>query len=167
MPFDETPGNYGLIVDRGYPTGNSPSTLDNRFALHTKIRNDASEAIPVFVTDGPVVPQVQKILFNQVLAVAAGGVATILTYTVPASQTLYINDMTFGGQNIATYQIMVDAVVLMVRRTWFSGGLSVSQSFGVPQGLAIQSGSVLTISVNNFRPTSSDFEASAFGVLFG
>lgn len=45
MAIDETPGLYALQVDRGYPAGLSQAD-DERLALHVKIKNNATEAVP-------------------------------------------------------------------------------------------------------------------------
>jgi len=56
----ETPTNSSLIMDRGIPLGNSED-IDQRRALHVKIKNKNSEPIPVATVPVQLNPSVLNI----------------------------------------------------------------------------------------------------------
>ena len=100
-------------------------------------------------------------VFASLSAVASGASPTILTYTVPAGKTGYLLAADFSGQNIATYDLMVNATEFARFRTYFGGDLTASIRVGssVQDAYQMVAGTVVTIQVHNFRPTSADFEA--------
>lgn len=94
--------------------------------------------------------------------VASSATATVVTYTVPADKELELQLVEFAGENIATYFIEIDGVKEAQKRTWFGGNLSGEFMFNK---LLVDELLVVRLRVENFRPTSSDFEGRILGVL--
>lgn len=107
--------------------------------------------------------------FGESLLLASGGNAIIATYIVPLSRTFYLQFVCFSGQNIATYEVLIDGVVIDRKRTWFNGNLADQfdfESYG-NQGFKVEAASVIELKVHNFRPDAADFEGKIFGILQG
>jgi len=101
-------------------------------------------------------------IFNAISSVASGATNDIVTYTVPVGKTFALELVEFSGENIANYIIYVDTDIVAYRRTWFGGSISGEFTF---EGYRIAAGKVITLKVNNFRPSSADFEGRILGGL--
>jgi hypothetical protein len=99
--------------------------------------------------------------YSEALAVAAGDEVTILTYVVPAMMKLFVARIIVSGDNRAEYKIKVDGNTIETVRTWFTAFNNTSE-FG---GLLLEAGATIEIVVNNYRPTSANFNARLNGVL--
>lgn len=99
--------------------------------------------------------------FNQISSVAVNATVTILIYTIPVSNTGYLQTVEVSGTNIATYDLLVNSVQYARKRTYFGGNLDVSFKFGdsTSNSPSFVAGTVITVNVTNFRPTLGDFEA--------
>lgn len=107
--------------------------------------------------------------FGQVLLLASGANDIIATYNVPLTKVFYLQAVAFGGENIATYEVLVDGVVIDRKRTWYNGNLSDQfdfESYG-SQGLKLNAGQVVELQVFNFQPDVADFEGKILGILQG
>lgn len=100
-------------------------------------------------------------VFGEVSAVASGATVSVVTHTVPVGKTFLLELVEFSGENIADYELFVDGVKQAKKRTYFSGALSGEFFFGA---LTVTSGKVIDLKVENFRPSSADFEGRILGV---
>lgn len=124
--------------------------------------------IPVYIVPSPPsAPQQITAQYNQVTNVAASILTTLFTYTVPPLFTFNIIRAEIGGSNIALYNILVNGVTIGTRRTWYGEGLNEIFDFSaVPQtGVLLNSGDILTITVEHFQPYNGDFEATVIGLI--
>ena len=94
--------------------------------------------------------------------IAAANIATVVTYTVPAGKELLVDLVEFSGTNIANYEVQVSGVAIAKKRTWFGGDLSGQFLFNK---LLIDESTIFRLRVDNFRPSSADFEGRILGVL--
>ena len=106
-------------------------------------------------------------VYNEISSVAIGSTQTIISYTVPPGRTLFVRRIEFSGKNVATYHVTVDTVNIATKRTWFNGNLSdeFNFNFNGEANLTVIENSVLSLTVENFRPMTSDFEGRIQGVL--
>lgn len=95
-------------------------------------------------------------------SVASSTPTTVVSYTVPVGKTLLINVIEFSGENIAKYEVDVDAAIEATRRTNFGSDLTGEFSF---YRLGIAAGSVVRLIVEHPRPGVADFEGRITGVL--
>lgn len=99
-----------LIMDRSYPIGNSKGD-DERGRLHTKISNKADEPIPVIFQEG--VP-----LFISADDTTNPGIEkTILSYTVPALNTVLISNIIVTCRIESVFKLKVNGDVVGTVRT--------------------------------------------------
>ena len=160
---DEDYAQSSLFMDRGGPLGNS---LDRwlRRALHTKIANSESEAVPVYLVEGGTQTLIST--FNDISAVAAGVETTVTTYTVPVGKVFYLQRVEVSGSNIAEYWLKIANVVVDKRYSWFTKGLSDLFDFsgGLLRGLKVNAGVTVKVTVRHGRPFAGDFNARIQGV---
>lgn len=98
--------------------------------------------------------------FSQISSVIANTLTTILTYTVPPlfSGTLFRIEL--GGNNIATYEIYINALIEARVRTWFSTSLTqVCEFSSGASGFKLDAGDIVEVKVIHDRPFLGDFEA--------
>ncbi len=109
-------------------------------------------------------PYVVKNVFNTVASVASGATQTIVSYTVPTARKSFLVRATFGGQNIATYSLLLNNSPFDMKRTYFGSDLSESLEYTNPPraGFQMNAGDTMQIQVNNFRPDASDFEGALY-----
>lgn len=100
-------------------------------------------------------------VYNEVSAVASSATVVLNTYTVPLATEAVLQRIEIGGQNIATYEVFVNAVKIDRKRTYFGSNLSTEIVFDTTSSSAytLSAGDVLQVKVTNFRPTTSDFES--------
>jgi hypothetical protein len=66
-----------------------------------------------------------KNVFNEQLAVASGAVVSLVTYTVPVGKTAILERAWVSGENIAKYEIYINAIKNDSGRTYFGSQLNV------------------------------------------
>lgn len=106
-------------------------------------------------------------LFAETLGVGSLTTATLLSYTVPALKVLYLTRIDVSGNNIAKYDVLLDAVVAARKRTWMGSPLNESFDFNesLARGVKLLAGQTLEVKVLHERPYVGDFEARLQGVL--
>ena len=142
-----------MLMDRGEPLGNSLDVFLRR-ALHTKVGNSGSEAIPTTTTKGEI-----KAIFNELLAVAGGSFATIVTYTVPPLKFFDLHCVKVEGDNIADYSLKINGAAIEKYRTWWCDFGRVEPVFNVKAS----AGDIITVEVDNWRSSVADFNATLTG----
>jgi hypothetical protein len=99
--------------------------------------------------------------FNEVTSVAGGSTVTLLTYIVPVGKKLSFKSAHLSGDNIARYEISIDSQPILKARTYFTRYNDDLNLYG----LTVNSGSTISIEVNNYRNSISAFNATIFGEL--
>lgn len=105
-------------------------------------------------------------IYSEQAAVAASSTVTILSYTVPALQTSYVEHMSGSGDTIGLYDLKVNGLTIEKRRTNFAL-FNFDAFFETSNGLGMKlnAGDVLTIDVTNKGSSSSSFNARIYGRL--
>lgn len=155
-----------FLSDTGENVGNSPGA-DGRGRIHTKVSNAISEPIPVFVVEPPpVTTQNVVIAYNGVTSVASSSLTPVLTYTVPPAMMFYIGRVEFSGTDIAQFRILINGIVMGIKRTYFGGELNGTFEFSLPTGMGVTmvAGDVLVLDVEHQRPMLGDFDATLVGL---
>jgi len=132
-------------------------TIGGNVAVRTCI-DTSGGAIPVDPTG---VAGVITNIFDETTT-ASASTATIASYTIPSNKEFKINRIEFSGNNIARYFIEINSIKEAQKRTWFGGDLSGDFVF---DSLLVDENIVISLKVENFRPTSGDFEGRILGVL--
>lgn len=114
MSTPETPANAGLTMDRGQPVGNSLDTFGRR-ALHVKIGNSESEAIPVFVTDSAGGSEVNLEAIGTVTT--PGAEQTLLSFPVPALTGRKLHRIRVSSRVEGRWTLLADSVAVAAGRT--------------------------------------------------
>jgi|SRR6267143_2100879 len=148
--------------------GNSPGA-DLRGRLHVLVANTTLEPVPVAIVDSSMLPLSSVNVFATASAVPSGSEVLIATYTVPPAKTFHLVRVDISGDNVAKYNLYVNALVIAKRRTWFGGNISETIEFldGHKVGLKLIAGDVIEIKVFNYRPDPADFDGRIQGVLEG
>lgn len=68
----------------------------------------------------------------------------------------------FSGQNIGTYEVIINSLVEGRRRTWFGGNLSGEFFY---DSLTVTTGLVIELKVEHNRPMTGDFEGRILGFI--
>jgi len=97
---------------------------------------------------------------GEALAVAAAVQTTVLSHTVPPATYLTIDRIDVGGENIAKWEVYINAVKIATRRTYWGDGMNESFIMG---GLKADAGDTIEVKVLHDRPFSGDFEANLIG----
>lgn len=149
-----TPGSK---AEYQYRVRTTASALPSGAATEAK-QDDIIQEIQALGTGGTAL----TIIYNAVSAVASASTVDILSYTVPLGKKYKFLQADAGGENIATYRVKIDAVTNDTKRTYFGGPFWITSK---QAGIDHAAGTVLSVEVENFRPTSADFEARLLGVL--
>lgn len=115
------------------------------------------------VTFGASPTSITKSNFNEILAVASGVETNILTYTVPAVTSAYLQTISTAGSNIAQYKIYKNAVLIDKKYTMFGMSLDIDFDYRnnsiFDEGFKFNAGDIITINVLHNRPYVGDFNA--------
>jgi hypothetical protein len=149
-----------LLMDRGQPLGNSEDSFTRR-ALHVKVGNKNTEAIPVTITNAPTSSATYKNEFNQISAVPTSVETLIHSYTIPVGKVFTLTLVEVGGENVATYNVYLNGVLFAVRRTEF---MKLNEEFQFYSTQMIAS-DIITIKVIHYRSVASKHETRIYGVL--
>lgn len=109
-----------------------------------------------------IVTGINKIYQNSITSVPTNIETTILTYTVPAITTSYLQRITTSGTTIGQYFIKLNGTLLTTKRSYFGDLNPVFEFTNDPSftGYNLISGQILTISIIHARPTGNDFDTS-------
>lgn len=107
--------------------------------------------------------------YTEASSVPASVLTTIGTFTAPVGKTTFLQRISAGGENIATFQVEVNGSKLEKRRTYFSGDLTTDFVFGgfSESGYPLTVGDVVTVKVIHERPFSGDFESKIQALQVG
>lgn len=126
---------------------------------YLKINPDGSISV-VLIPDGSAEP---INVYGESTGVLQGVETTLVTYTVPVGKIAYLHRVECSGENIARYQITLNAVVFATRRTHHGSGLTTDFEFTGPDSgsCVLQPGDTVEVLTLHNRPFSGDFEARA------
>ena len=113
----------------------------------------------------PFIPSSATITINEfasVSAVATGVLTSIVNYTVPVGKTLYLNLIEYSGENIARFDVLINATLQARRVTYFSGPLSDEFIFS---SLRVPTGQTVELKIIHVRPEVGDFDGRISGLL--
>lgn len=152
----------GLIKLQGNSDGKTIGNVQD--ALKVNIRNAAGNEAgtatdPIFV-EFPQNAQREPInIYGTIASVISGSSTTVVTYTVPGGKINTLERISVSGTNIARFSILVNAVEVDAKRTFF-GELNTEFNYTstVNLGRVLNSGDVVTVEVLHNRPFVGDFE---------
>ena len=157
-------------------TGTFNATIqDGRFIIQDSNGNEitlvdtgsGNYAIPVQV--GITLPSAVNNVFGQALAVPTATPTTLVTYIVPLGKEFALLRVLCSGENVATYEVLVDGVVQGLQRTYFGADLNTEFDFSALEdfGFRLTQGQVVTVRVTHDRPDPANFEARIMGSIIG
>jgi hypothetical protein len=122
-----------------------------------KINPDGSITV---VVEGSGSPQVVKSFYNEISAVASGVQTQIVSYTVPGGKTAYLERIDSSGENVARYDVFINAAPFDTQRTYFGGDFNALFEYttGMPIGYLLSAGDVVSLKVLHARPFVGKFE---------
>lgn len=101
-------------------------------------------------------------IYDEVLC-ATGNTEEIVSYTVPAGKAFNLKEILISGPNVADYFIKINGAKIHTARTYF-----LEYDEQIPfEGKRLAAGSIVSVEVFNFRPTSEFFNATIIGDLYG
>ena len=155
------PGNpLPIAFDGTVTVGNVTITDDDGDEL--AINNDGS--INVNVLTSPSASPGLNTTYNAISAVTAGVETTLLTITAPANGMKFYK-IDVSGENITLFRVKINATTKFTKRTFFGGNLNESFIFEpFENGLELNSGDILTVTVLHSRPSLSNYEATALSI---
>lgn len=101
-----------------------------------------------------------KNVYDEDLIVAGGATVTLVSYTVPAGEAIYLRYMSGFGDNVAKYTAKIDGSPIQKKSgnylnlnadLWFNSANG---------GILCTEGQVVLLEVNNVRPTTSPYYGS-------
>jgi hypothetical protein len=101
-------------------------------------------------------PGVLTNAYNETLSVASGVLTNIASFT--ATQNTKLKQVDVSGENVATYEVLVNGNVVSKKRTYFGGLLD--QSFYFDKGINFSIGQQVVVRVIHNRPTTANFNAN-------
>lgn len=104
-----------------------------------------------------------NIQYAEVDSVVAGVQTTILTF-VASSGGFRVFKVDVSGENVAVYTLVLNSSTIALRRTYWGIFNSTFIFDNLTNGLVLNSGDTLTVSVIHERPNSADFEATLYGL---
>jgi hypothetical protein len=102
-----------------------------------------------------------RAIYGEILALAKDATSVVTSYTVPAGQNFFLDNVEFSGGNAGTWVIKVATVVKGKKRTSSS---VISDDFHF-KNFKATAGDVIEVSVTNERNPTADFEATINGTL--
>jgi len=151
------PANPMPVAVEGTISIGSVSIVDDGNTL--KVNADGS--INVIVESVPSPNSTVISTYNEVVSLAAGGTAIIVSYTVPVASQAVLQRIPFSGENVARYDLLINSIKQDTARTMFGGDLTGEFNFttGNDSGLLLNAGTLIQVQVYNPRPYPADFES--------
>lgn len=123
-----------------------------------KVNDDGS--INVIIESVPSTNSTVVNTYNELVALAGGATAFIVSYTVPVGMQAVFQRAQFSGENIARYDLFLNGVIAATARTNYAGDYTGEFNFttGNDSGMVFAAGQTLKVQVYNFRPSMATFE---------
>jgi hypothetical protein len=109
---------------------------------------------PAVVTSGLTVN------YNEVIGVVSGVETNLISITVPVATTMRVTEIEVSGENIAQYKVKVNGNTIETARTWWTRFDAEFNFVDYENGLLLNSGDVLTVTVLYNRPQIGNFEVT-------
>lgn len=163
--FDETNGrlrtdaiatisNVSIAVDMD-PSEDGVYIADKNTGNKLVVNADGS--INVVVATG--LTGINKNIFNELLAVASGATVNLVSYIVPAGKSAILDRIFVSGENIALFEVYLNAIKIDVTRTYFGSSLNSLLDYSSNNsGYTLSSTDTLVVQVTHNRPSSGNFE---------
>lgn len=157
---------YGRFYGEGNPlpiafdgtisVGNVTITDDDGDELG--INSDGS--INVNIISAPSDDNIVTSTFGTASAVVSGATTSVVTYTVPLNKKGVLQRVVASGTNIGTYTLTINGTIQSILRTYFTGPYNVTFEFSAGQenGLVIQPGDIIEVTILHDRPFLGDFD---------
>lgn len=107
---------------------------------------------------GSAVNQNWLIEYQESFGIVSGVTTQILNHTFSLSNASKIYSVSASGENVSTYELFIDSVLIEKKRTYFGGSIDVEFDFNF--GYSVPLGSVLELKVHHLRPSPSDFNVT-------
>lgn len=164
-------------VQIGDPNTDATLKINPNGSIDANVEVDAADGDNIAISDGVNTMSVNpdgtinvkiadtvgilKSFFNEITSVALATPTTVQTYTVPVGLSAYLQKICVSGTNIATYELLVNAVVIDKKRTWFNGALNAEFDLSdySKNGLPLVAGNTISIRVTHSRPDVGDFNS--------
>jgi len=131
--------------------------------LHNRPYTAIFEATLELVANPILVPgEHPSYTYNEITGAVSGTTYTIATYTVLPGRTATLQRVLTSGENIARYDVFINAGPVATQRTCFGGDLDALFEFmgWNGGGLPLSAGDTVTVKVVHNRPASVSFEAT-------
>lgn len=152
--FTSTVGGGKVALDVNFINSSFPISATDLDIRNLQFANDKVDITGSSVT----ITEVGSFtnIYNEVLAVASGVLTNITSFT--ASQNTRLKQVDVSGENIATYEVLINGSVVSKKRTYFGGMLN--DTFFFDKGINFISGQQVLIRVIHNRPTTANFNAN-------
>ncbi len=151
-----------ITVSDVHVLGRSPANNELDVNADGSINVDIVNTNPIDVNVVNTAPSNKTVvnIYNEVNSVAMNSLTTIVTYTVPPTFTSILERVSVAGENIAVFQVLINATVVDTRRTFF-GNLNEYFEFDSPDafGTPLNTGDTVTVTVIHYRPFLASFES--------
>lgn len=99
-------------------------------------------------------------LFNQINAVGAGTLTTIISYTATTA-TKRLQKISCSGDNISKYYVYINGTIIDINRTYFGAELNTNFDYEGSSNLGwvLAIGDIVQVKVIHNRPSVSDYNA--------
>jgi hypothetical protein len=110
------------------------------------------------VVIGTSVAGVTKSFYNEISGIVAGVTTSIVNYTVPTGKTAVLERVFVTGDNVARYEIFVNATKIDSTLTFFGSALNSSFDFSSGySGLGLATNDIVTVTVVHNRTSVGSF----------
>jgi len=98
--------------------------------------------------------------FDTAVGVIANTETEIVSYTVPVGKSALLQRITYGGENVAEYDIYINNIIRERRRTYHGENLCGVADFigGSEEGLPLDDGDIVSLKLTHIRTYASDHE---------
>jgi hypothetical protein len=122
---------------------------------------NADGSINVNIVSAPISGQVEKNIYNEVLAVASGVETQIASYTVPLGKTAILQRITTSGENVGRYRVYLNSVPFDTQRTYYGGDMNSNFEYttGTSNGYILNASDVIAVKILHTRVYVGNFNA--------
>jgi hypothetical protein len=111
-------------------------------------------SINVVVQDSGIVSNLVS-KYSEITAVASGSQINVVTYTVPAGMTAFVQKINVAATNIGIFEVLINGIVQDKGYTYFSGGMNLV--FDFKEGLPLVATDNVVVRAVSNRPDPSNF----------
>lgn len=155
----ETGGTTEVSID----AADDSVRIGNGTGNFLAVNNDGS--INVDVTGSTAYTNIVQ--YGEVDSVALGGTETVLTYTVPSGGSFYLVRVSFSGDCLGEFDLLINSATNMKKRLTYSE-FNASFNYGTSAlpGYLLSSGTTIQVVSTNYSPINiASFNATLEGVI--